>query len=82
MMRTCCFSGAATLNLWNGAAISQTGRLPKKHRGNDSAINNRNLRDILKNKGVQVQYFEVPEGHSWGHWRALLDDLLIFFYGK
>jgi enterochelin esterase-like enzyme len=42
----------------------------------------RKLNDILKQRNVDVQYMEVPEGHSWGHWRALLDDMLLFFYGK
>jgi enterochelin esterase family protein len=28
-----------------------------------------------------VQYVEVPEGHSWGSWRARLADALTFFWG-
>jgi enterochelin esterase family protein len=40
----------------------------------------RTLRDTWSQKNANVQYFEVNEGHSWGHWRALLDDMLQFFY--
>ena len=29
----------------------------------------------------QVQYREVPEGHSWGSWRARLAEALTFFWG-
>jgi|CXWL01.1.fsa_nt_gi enterochelin esterase family protein len=32
-------------------------------------------------KGTQVKTIEVPDGHSWGHWRATLADLLVFLYG-
>ncbi len=40
----------------------------------------RMLRDTWGQKNVDVKYFELNEGHSWGHWRALLDDMLEFFY--
>lgn len=40
------------------------------------------LREILKSRRVDVQYHEVHDGHSWGNWRALLDDMLVFFYPR
>jgi enterochelin esterase family protein len=39
------------------------------------------LRDILEEKEYPLHYIEVHEGHSWGNWRALLDDMLIYFFG-
>jgi len=36
----------------------------------------------LRELGVELKYLELPDGHSWGHWRAVLDDALIFLYGK
>lgn len=44
--------------------------------------------DALKMKALYlnhldtIQYIEVNEGHSWGNWRALLDDQLIYILGK
>lgn len=34
----------------------------------------------FKGKGYYYTYVEVNEGHSWGNWRALLDDALLFFW--
>jgi enterochelin esterase family protein len=39
----------------------------------------RAMKAILEDKGYDLMYIEVPEGHSWGQWRAQLDDLLIYF---
>jgi len=36
---------------------------------------------ILNSKNVQNKYKKVNEGHSWGNWSALLDDILIYFFG-
>lgn len=35
------------------------------------------MKGILTIKGYPLQYIEVPEGHSWGNWRALLDEILV-----
>jgi enterochelin esterase-like enzyme len=40
----------------------------------------RQLKEILKKKKYPLLYKEVNEGHSWGNWRALIDDMLIYFY--
>ena len=40
----------------------------------------RRLRAELSRRQV-VQYREVPEGHSWGSWRARLAEALTFFWG-
>ncbi|MGE5500247.1 MAG: alpha/beta hydrolase-fold protein, partial [Syntrophothermus sp.] len=36
--------------------------------------------DSLKAKGYKFSAKERPEGHSWGLWRANLDDMLIYFF--
>lgn len=40
----------------------------------------RRLRAELSRRQL-VQYREVPEGHSWGSWRARLGEALTFFWG-
>ncbi len=41
----------------------------------------RRMRDVFEEKGYALRYVEVNEGHSWGNWRALLDDLLAYLWG-
>jgi enterochelin esterase-like enzyme len=41
---------------------------------NDGAEPTRRLREVLQDRGHRVTYREVPEGHSWGQWRALLPE--------
>lgn len=45
--------------------------------------NMRMFRDSLIAKGYEFQWLEVPEGHSWGQWRANIDRIIeyIFPYG-
>ena len=35
---------------------------------------------ILEENGYDYTRVVVNEGHSWGNWRALLDDVLITFW--
>ena len=37
---------------------------------------------LLEQQGHTVFVKEHPEGHSWGNWRAHIDDILITFWGK
>ncbi len=46
----------------------------------DDVQNTRRLRDVLESKGYPLLFMEVSEGHSWGNWRALLDDMLTYFF--
>jgi enterochelin esterase family protein len=39
-----------------------------------------NLRDILEDKGYEYEFQEWHEGHSWGNWRAHIDNALLFFF--
>lgn len=40
----------------------------------------RAMKSVLEQKGYPVQYVEVNEGHSWGNWRALLEEPLTYFF--
>lgn len=42
--------------------------------------NMRNFRDQMTAKGNQLIWSELPEGHSWGLWRANIDFLLEYFF--
>ena len=43
---------------------------------------NRKMKGLLTEKGYNLKYQEFNEGHSWGNWRAHIDDMLIFFWGR
>lgn len=73
---------------WILSEIDNASPLPSKafinigtFEGEAAVRNARSLSESLRNK-VLVKYMELHEGHSWGQWRAVLDDMLIFFYGK
>jgi enterochelin esterase family protein len=36
--------------------------------------------DVLDDKGYEYVYREIHEGHSWGNWKAHLDDALEFLF--
>jgi enterochelin esterase-like enzyme len=38
------------------------------------------MRTILGEKGYPYEYKEVNQGHSWGNWRDLVDDMLIYLF--
>jgi enterochelin esterase family protein len=42
----------------------------------------RAMKTVLDLKSYPLQYREVNEGHSWGNWRALIDEVLIYFFQK
>jgi enterochelin esterase family protein len=42
----------------------------------------RSLRDAYRARGVDVRHIEVPDGHSWGHWRATAAPMLEFLYAE
>jgi len=43
---------------------------------------NRRMREAMLEKGYDLLYQEFHEGHSWGNWRARIDDILKFFFGR
>jgi enterochelin esterase family protein len=48
----------------------------------DGEENTRLMRDVLIYKGYPLEYIEVNESHSWGAWRAQIDQILIYFFRK
>ena len=36
----------------------------------------------LEEKGYTFRYVETHEGHSWGQWRGLIDEALLYFFGE
>ena len=47
---------------------------------NDTQEGAHKMKDILDKNTCQYQYKEVNQGHSWGNWRDLIDDILIYFF--
>ena len=47
----------------------------------DNTQDNRAFRTVLQDKGYEMEYVEVREGHNWENWRPLIDDVLLYFYG-
>ncbi|MEO1257222.1 MAG: alpha/beta hydrolase-fold protein [Bacteroidota bacterium] len=48
----------------------------------DKETATRKFKKILKRKGYDFGYMELPEGHNWKNWTPQLDDVLLRFYGK
>jgi enterochelin esterase family protein len=49
---------------------------------NDGESITRMVHEHLLQKKYNILYKESSEGHSWGNWKALLDDMLIYFFGN
>jgi enterochelin esterase-like enzyme len=67
--------------------VEQSHRLPIKLYMSTGVINDteegaRRMKSILTAKGYPLKYQEVNEGHSWGNWRSLIDDVLLHFFKK
>ncbi len=65
------FSAASTLPL---KIFMSTGTI------HDTEVKARKMYQILEEKNYPLKYIEVNEGHSWGNWRTLIDDLLVYFF--
>ena len=64
-------NGAKENIKWNSVWGSYEGTL---------AVNMHNFQDSLQAKGYEFQQLELPEGHSWGLWRANIDRFLEYFF--
>lgn len=47
---------------------------------NDASEGGQRMIKILENNACTYNYREVNQGHSWGNWRYLIDDILIDFF--
>jgi enterochelin esterase-like enzyme len=57
------------------------GRFETVMQGADLVRTQRRLHDVLAAAGVRVSAQEVPEGHSWGSWRARTGAAIRFVLG-
>ncbi len=48
---------------------------------NDASEGGRKMAGILESNACVYNYREVNQGHSWGNWKYLEDDILIDFFG-
>lgn len=46
----------------------------------DNTAESRRLRDVLVSADYTFTYVETPEGHSYGNWAGILDDMLAYFF--
>jgi enterochelin esterase-like enzyme len=49
---------------------------------NDTSKESRKMKEVLEASSCVYNYREVNEGHSWGNWRNLIDDVLIDLFGN
>lgn len=47
---------------------------------NDAKEGALKMKTILERNTCTYEYREVNQGHSWGNWRDLIDDMLIYFF--
>ena len=38
------------------------------------------MRDVLEQQGYEYMYMETNEGHSWGNWNGIFDEMLAYFF--
>jgi len=38
------------------------------------------LYDALRSNGYDVEFLEIPEGHSWNAWKSHIDDVLTYLF--
>jgi enterochelin esterase-like enzyme len=48
---------------------------------NDTSEGGQKMKGVLESNSCIYTYREVNEGHSWGNWRNLTDDILIDLFG-
>ncbi|MBC8111923.1 MAG: hypothetical protein H7Y04_12755 [Verrucomicrobia bacterium] len=48
----------------------------------DTEKHARQMKEIMMDKGYELRYRELNEGHSWGNWRQVAAEMLIYFFGN
>ena len=51
-------------------------------KGGENITASRKLKRVLTKKGYEMNYIEVPFGHTWKNWNPLMDDMLRTFFSK
>jgi enterochelin esterase family protein len=85
-----CGSQSGVVGLDDGRLVRAVKAEPRKAvdfyldcgRFGDAIDENRLMREALLEEGYALKYQELNEGHSWGNWRAHLDDMLVSFWGS
>jgi len=85
-----CGSQSGVVGLDGGRLVRAVQAEPRKAvdfyldcgRFGDAIDENRLIREALLEKSYVLKYQELAEGHSWGSWRAHLDDMLVSFWGS
>ena len=49
---------------------------------NDTSESGQKMKGIFEGNACEYHYREVNEGHSWGNWRNLIDDILIDLFSQ
>jgi enterochelin esterase family protein len=70
----------AIIGLWDAAPRLDVDIFMSWGTFNDFGEHTEQFQDILDAKGYDYAHMVVNEGHSWGNWRALLDDVLLGFW--
>ncbi len=71
---------------WLLPAVANAERLPRRvaldvgSYERCAAYQARQMRAALEGRGVELLYREVPDGHSWGHWRATVGEGLAYLF--
>ena len=47
---------------------------------NDAEEGAKKMKTILDKNTCNYRYLETNQGHSWGNWRDLIDDILVYFF--
>lgn len=47
---------------------------------NDAREGSQKMKEIFEKNTCTYQYTETSQGHSWGNWRATVDDILVYFF--
>ena len=48
----------------------------------DNTSENRRFQRMLRDKGYDMEFVQINAGHDWDNWRRLIDDVLLYFYGR
>lgn len=49
---------------------------------NDASNEGRKMKEVLQANSCIYTYREVNQGHSWGNWCGLIDDILVDLFGR
>jgi enterochelin esterase family protein len=52
------------------------------YEGSEAIGDAKRAKTILESRGTKVGWLEPHDGHSWGHWRATVDDVLVLLFGQ